>query len=106
MSSGFPVGHLQGGHNGTLIFVRNSAPPAGSYVDACPAGGLVLDIVAGVLYQNTGTIASPSFVVYGVTLPSGATLPAVTVAAAIPTADPHVAGRVWANSGVLTVSAG
>lgn len=25
---------------------------------------------------------------------------------AIPTADPHVVGRVWANSGVLTISAG
>lgn len=104
--TGFTVGRTQDGHNITGIFVRNSAPPSGSYINACPAGGLVLDIAAGVLYQNTGTIASPSFVVYGVTLPSGATLPAVTVAAAIPTADPHVAGRVWANSGVLTVSAG
>lgn len=25
---------------------------------------------------------------------------------AIPTADPHVAGRVWANVGILTISAG
>jgi len=24
----------------------------------------------------------------------------------LPTADPHVAGQVWANSGVLTLSAG
>jgi hypothetical protein len=27
-------------------------------------------------------------------------------ATAIPTADPHVVGRIWANSGVLTISAG
>lgn len=26
--------------------------------------------------------------------------------AGIPTADPHVAGQVWSNSGVLTISAG
>jgi hypothetical protein len=25
---------------------------------------------------------------------------------ALPTADPHVAGRLWNNSGVVTVSAG
>lgn len=25
---------------------------------------------------------------------------------AIPTADPHVVGQIWANTGVLTVSAG
>lgn len=27
-------------------------------------------------------------------------------ASALPTADPHVAGEIWSNSGVLTVSAG
>ena len=27
-------------------------------------------------------------------------------ATALPTADPHVVGRLWANSGVVTVSAG
>lgn len=27
-------------------------------------------------------------------------------ASALPTADPHVVGRVWRNAGVLTVSAG
>jgi hypothetical protein len=25
---------------------------------------------------------------------------------AIPTADPHVVGELWANSGILTISAG
>lgn len=104
--TGFVVGQKQGGHPVTGIFVRNNAPVSGQYNNDCPPGGLVLDMVAGVLYQNTGTIAATTWAVWGVTLPSGATLPAVTVASAIPAADPHVAGRVWANSGVLTVSAG
>lgn len=28
------------------------------------------------------------------------------VVATLPTADPHVVGQLWANSGVVTVSAG
>ncbi|MDA9406513.1 MULTISPECIES: hypothetical protein [unclassified Bradyrhizobium] len=28
------------------------------------------------------------------------------IVSALPTADPHVVGALWANSGVLTVSAG
>lgn len=36
----------------------------------------------------------------------GFTLPAVTLGSSLPTADPHVAGHLWANSGVVTVSAG
>lgn len=35
-----------------------------------------------------------------------ATLPAVLSAANLPSADPHVAGRLWVNSGVVTRSAG
>jgi hypothetical protein len=34
------------------------------------------------------------------------TLPAAVSAPSLPTADPHVVGRLWANSGVVTVSAG
>lgn len=33
-------------------------------------------------------------------------LGAATSGAALPTADPHIVGRLWANSGVVTVSAG
>lgn len=33
-------------------------------------------------------------------------LPAEFDASALPVADPHVAGHVWRNAGVLTVSAG
>lgn len=33
-------------------------------------------------------------------------LPASVNGAALPTADPHVAGSLWADSGVVTVSAG
>lgn len=103
--TGFTRGLLQNGHDITGIFVRNIPPASGNYVNACPAGGLVLDIVAGVLYQNTGTVASPSFTTFGTVIPSGATLPAVTNSA-LPAADPHVVGRLWSNSGVVTVSAG
>jgi hypothetical protein len=39
-------------------------------------------------------------------LPATFILPTVVDASAIPTADPHVAGQVWANSHVLTVSSG
>jgi hypothetical protein len=35
-----------------------------------------------------------------------ATLPAVLNAANLPTTDPHVAGQLWVNSGVVTRSAG
>jgi len=34
------------------------------------------------------------------------TLQAKTDASAIPTSNPHVAGQIWSNGGVLTVSAG
>jgi hypothetical protein len=34
------------------------------------------------------------------------TLPAVIVAASLPTADPQIAGHLWSDSGVVTVSAG
>jgi hypothetical protein len=30
----------------------------------------------------------------------------VVLVSGLPTADPHVAGQLWTNSGVLTVSAG
>lgn len=33
-------------------------------------------------------------------------LPAVTIGSALPVADPHVAGHLWSNAGVVTVSAG
>lgn len=49
--------------------------------------------------NQPATTASPTFT--GVV-----TLPAVVVAASLPTADPHVVGHLWADSGVVTVSAG
>lgn len=33
-------------------------------------------------------------------------VPVVVNAANLPTADPHVAGQLWASTGVVTVSAG
>lgn len=44
----------------------------------------------------TGPIGNP-------TVLSG---PVYVVADSLPTADPQVAGQLWSNSGVLTVSAG
>jgi hypothetical protein len=49
----------------------------------------------------TGSVTLATFVVTG-----SMTLPATLDATNIPTADPHVVGQVWANSHVLTVSAG
>lgn len=100
MGRGFQSAYLQGGAHGTLIFVRNNAPASNQYNGNCPAGGLVLDMGGGVLYQNTGTLDATTWAALGSVL--GASINA----SALPTADPHVAGRVWSNSGVLTVSAG
>lgn len=100
MGQGFKSAYLQNGAHGTLVFVRNNAPVANQYNGTCPAGGLVLDMGGGVLYQNTGTLDATTWAVLG------ATLPAATSGASLPTADPHVVGRLWSNSGVVTVSAG
>jgi hypothetical protein len=43
-------------------------------------------------------LASPVF--------TGTVTLGATVKASLPTADPHVAGQLWANAGVVTVSAG
>lgn len=82
------------------LFVINGAPTSGRHAQACPKGALVLDVVGGVIYQNTGTLDSPTYAIFG------STLAAALDASALPTSDPHVAGRVWSNSGVLTKSAG
>lgn len=96
----FELGQKYKNHPTLGLFIRNNAPTNGQYNGAAPFGALVLDIVGGVLYQNTGTIDSTTFAVFG------GTLPAVTSGANLPTADPHVVGRLWSNSGVVTVSAG
>lgn len=100
MSSGWSASTQQNGHNITGIFVRNTPPLATMYVGTGPKGCLVLDINAGVIYQNTGTIDVPVWTVFG------SVLPAVASGAALPTADPQVVGQLWANAGVVTVSAG
>lgn len=106
MGSGFKSAYLQNGAHGTLVFVRNDAPTSGRYNGTCPAGGLVLDMGGGVLYQNTGTLDATTFAVLGSVIPAGAVAPATINFAALPTADPHVAGLLWVNSGVVTRSAG
>lgn len=100
MGAGFQLGEKYLGHPVLAVFVRNNAPVAGQYAAAAPKGALVLDMTAGTIYQNTGTLDSPTFGVLG------AVLPAVINAAALPTADPHSTGSLWVNSAVLTVSAG
>jgi hypothetical protein len=96
----FRAVHQQEGHQGTLVFERNDVPPSGAYSGALPKGGLVLNMGAGTLYYNTGTIDAPTFAIYG------SVLPATVNASALATADPHSTGSLWSNSGVLTVSAG
>lgn len=99
-SPGLILNAKYAGHPYVPLYVRNNAPTSGQYTDACPFGGLVLDMVAGIIYQNTGTISATVWTIFG------STLAAATSATALPTADPHVVGRLWTNSGVVTVSAG
>ena len=100
MSVTFETGQQYKGHNVLGVFVRNNAPASGLYNGACPFGALVLDIVGGVIYQNTGTINATTFAALG------STLPAVVNAAALPASDPHSTGALWVNSNVVTVSTG
>lgn len=97
---GFQVAYQQGGHNGSLIFVRNNAPASNQYNGACPKGGFVLDMGGGVIYQNTGTLDATTWAVLG------SILPASINGAALPILDPHSTGSLWNNSSVVTVSAG
>ena len=96
----FEVGDRYKGHPILGVFIRNNTPPSGLYNGAAPFGALVLDIVAGVIWQNTGTIDATTWAKLG------ATLPAVVNAAALPTADPHSTGSLYASNSVVTVSAG
>lgn len=98
--TGFQPAAQYQGHNVFWMFARNNAPTSGVYNGAAPAGCLVLNVGAGVLYQNTGTIDATTWAILG------SVLPASLNGAALPTADPHSTGSIWANSGVLTVSAG
>lgn len=100
MGAGFQIGEKYMGHNVLATFVRNSAPVSGFYNGAAPPGALVLDMTAGIIYQNTGTLDATTWAKLGATLPS------VVNAAALPTADPHSTGSLWVNSAVVTVSAG
>lgn len=63
------------------------------------ATSVTLTTDSGVTFEGTMT-PDPQ------TPSNGFALPAQTVASALPTTDPHVVGRLWASSGVLTVSAG
>jgi hypothetical protein len=104
--------------NGVTYFAH-AGSPAGVVV-ALAIGDVCIDTTNGLLYQATATgsgnwvcetaraetaeallapKASPTFT-------TAVTLPAILNAAALPASDPHVAGHVWSNSGVLTVSAG
>lgn len=49
--------------------------------------------------NQPGNQASPTFT-------GTVTLPATVLAGSLPASDPHVVGQLWANSHVVTVSAG
>ena len=85
--------------------------PASANIVLSPTG-------TGVVTLNPATAGTMDNVALGVTTPlavHATTLSATGAVSltnasvsmtAIPTADPHVIGRVWANAGVLTISAG
>ena len=106
MTVTFETGQQYKGHNVLPLFVRNNPPASGQYNGACPPGALVLDMTAGVIYQNTGTINATTWAAWGSTLPSPLTLPAVVIASALSTTDPVSTGALWVNSNVVTVSTG
>jgi hypothetical protein len=98
--------------NGILTAANAVAlSPASHNVVLSPTG-------TGVVTINPATLGSMDKVTIGGTTPAAATVTALTATGAavlsnasvkmtaLPTADPHVVGQLWADTGVVTVSAG
>lgn len=98
--------------SGTLSATNTvTLSPASHNVVLSPTG-------TGVVTIAPATLGTLDKVTIGGVTPAAATVTALVTSgavvhsnaaltlSAIPTADPHVVGRVWANSGVLTISAG
>ena len=66
------------------------------------------DFIADVNGQERigGTLTAPLLATKASPTFTGTVTLGSTVMASLPTADPHVVGRLWANAGVVTVSAG
>jgi hypothetical protein len=88
--------------------------PANANVSIAPTGSgthAINNVTVGVTTQAAGSFttlaASGASTLAAVTATGVVSLTNASVSmTAIPTADPHVVGRLWANSGVLTISAG
>jgi hypothetical protein len=87
-----------------LTSAISSGAPAASTVTGPPAFGAAAVV-------GTGTSFARNDHIHG--LPTGGTLSGAMVFSnasihmtALPAADPHVVGALWANAGVVTVSAG
>lgn len=63
--------------------------------DAVAAATFTGDVTGDTTGTHTGAVAATTLSASGVVTFSG-----------LPTSDPSVAGQLWSNSGVLTVSAG
>jgi hypothetical protein len=75
--------------------MANTKDPAKQWVDETVPG-----IATRVSTLETKTAGLPATSTIVTDIAGVVTFPS------LPTADPHVVGQVWANSGVLTVSAG
>jgi hypothetical protein len=81
-----------------------SAPTDGTSGDGAGItgpGSFYIDTANAVAYINTGTKDSPTWTELGSVVNSS-----VVMMPNLPTADPSVAGQLWSNAGVVTVSAG
>ena len=63
--------------------------------------GFVGALTGNVTGSVTGAVAATT-----ITASGNATLSGTANVIIIPTADPHVAGAIWSNSGTLAISAG
>lgn len=94
---------IDGSDLNTLVAQINTALAA--------AGGTVTSVSVVTANGLSGTVATPT-TTPAITLSIGTVSTVVSFSnasvsmTALPTADPHVVGRLWANSGVVTVSAG
>lgn len=99
------------------VSIGVTTPLAGRFTTLAATGNVTLS-PTGSITANPSVASSMDNVAVGVTTPLAGRFTTLTSSGvvsitnasvsmtAIPTADPHVVGRLWANSGVLTISAG
>lgn len=80
-----------------MAVITKKFPTGFRLIDGSDLNAMIDQINAGFANVSTGTLTATGAVVL-----SNASVKMT----ALPTADPHVVGQIWANSGVMTVSAG